>query len=286
MDVSVVIISKDERALATTLAALAGHRSAHRHEVVVVDASEGRLADVAAAHPGARWIDFEPPAGKTVTIPEQRNAGIAAARGEVVAFVDAGCQPAEGWLDALVAPIAAGTELVTVGGRYGADGRYRLRPAAAQHVRDAPTMNMAIHRAALRRIGAFDERFAYGSDVDFCWRAADAGFPVLMVTGADMRTDWGDTRRQLRRAWHYGEARARLYVKHPARLPELPRHDPMLLAYPLYLLGLPLALRFRSYLLLLAVPLWRQRAERPFAMLLDRFAYGAGALAYLARRDA
>ena len=41
----------------------------------------------------------------------------------------------------------------------------------------------------------------------------------------------------------------------------MPRHDPMLLAYPLYLLGLPLALRFRSYLLLLAVPLWRSAAS-------------------------
>ena len=204
----------------------------------------------------------------------------------MIAFVDAGCVPAAGWLDALVAPIAERRELVTVGGRYSGDGRYLLRPVEPHHVRDAPTMNMALHRAALERIGGFDERFAYGSDVDFCWRAADAGFAVLMVTGADMRTDWGGTRRQLRRAWRYGEARARLYRKHPRRLPELPRHDPMLLAYPLYLLGLPLALRFRAYLLLLAVPLWRQRRERPFLMLLDRFAYGAGALVHLARRDA
>jgi len=285
MDVSIVIISKDERPLAETLAALADHRSAHPFEIVVVDASAGRLGDVAVAHPGVRWIDFVPPRDKAITIPEQRNAGIAAARGEVIAFLDAGCLPADGWLDALVAPIAAGRELVTVGGRYAGDGRYLLRPTEPHHVRDAPTMNMALHRAALERIGGFDERFAYGSDVDFCWRAADAGFPVLMVTGADMRTDWGGSGRQLRRAWRYGEARARLYRKHPGRLPELPRHDPMLLAYPLYLLGLPLALRFRAYLLLLAVPLWRQRRERPLFMLLDRFAFGAGALVQLARRD-
>ena len=286
MDVSVVIISKDERQLATTLTALGRQRSEHHFETVVVDASDGRLADVAAAHPAVRWIEFTAPAGKAVTIPEQRNAGVAAARADVIVFVDAGCEPAGGWLDALLAPIAEGRELVTVGGRYGSDGRYLLRPTEPHHVRDAPTMNMAIHRAALERIGGFDERFAYGSDVDFCWRAADAGFGVLMVTGADMRTDWGGARRQWRRAWQYGEARARLYVKHPRRLPELPRHDPILLAYPLYLLGLPLALRHRAYLLLLAVPLWRQRRDRPFVMLLDRFAYSAGALAFLAQRGA
>jgi hypothetical protein len=58
----------------------------------------------------------------------------------------------------------------------------------------------------------------------------------------------------------------------------------MLLAYPLFLLGLPLALRYRSYLLLLAVPLWRQRGVRPVLSLLDRFAYAAGALTHLVRR--
>jgi hypothetical protein len=90
----------------------------------------------------------------------------------------------------------------------------------------------------------------------------------------------------MRRAWLYGEARARLYRKHRGRVREMPRHDPMLVAYPLYLLGLPLALRYRSYLALLAIPLWRSRGDRPLVTLLDRFAYGAGALVHLVRRDA
>ena len=161
-----------------------------------------------------------------------------------------------------------------------------MRPTEAGYVRDAPTMNMALHRDAIDRVGAFDERFSYGSDVDFCWRAADAGIPILMVTGADMRTNWGGTRRQMRRAWQYGEARARLYRKHRSRLRELPRHDLMLVAYPLFVLGLPLALRRRSYLALLAIPIWRSRRERPLLTLLDHFAYGAGAVAHLVRGDA
>jgi GT2 family glycosyltransferase len=288
MHASIVIISKDERELETTLDALAAHASGHSHETVVVDASRGRLDDLAAAYLDVRWIEFIPPAGaKDITIPEQRNAGVAAAAGEAVVFVDAGCVPDDGWLDALLAPIAAGDELICVGGRYGSDdGRYLLRPSEASYVRDAPTMNMALHRRAIDRVGPFDERFSYGSDVDFCWRAADAGIPILMVTGADMRANWGGTRRQMRRAWQYGEARARLYRKHRSRLGELPRHDPMLLAYPLFLLGLPLALRHRGYLALLAVPLWRNRREGPLVTLLDRFAYGAGALVHLVRRDA
>ena len=65
---SVVVLSKDEPALADTLTALraqvSGHRS--RAEVLVVDASAGRLDDVRQGFPETRWIDFPPALGTTI----------------------------------------------------------------------------------------------------------------------------------------------------------------------------------------------------------------------------
>ncbi len=92
-------LSKDEEALADTLDALAAHLSideiwdSHDVEVMVVDASQGRLDHIARANPSVRWIDFTPPPGVRVSIPHQRNAGVHAALGEIIVFTDAGLHP-------------------------------------------------------------------------------------------------------------------------------------------------------------------------------------------------
>ena len=52
------------------------------------------------------------------------------------------------------------------------------RIAKTEYLPEAPTINLAVHRSVFDRIGDFDERFAYGSDVDFTWRAVDAGFRI------------------------------------------------------------------------------------------------------------
>ena len=51
----------------------------------------------------------------------EKNAGVAAARGEIVAFLDADCVPDERWLEALVDGIAAGADMTTGGTRYAGD---------------------------------------------------------------------------------------------------------------------------------------------------------------------
>src|SRR5439155_13985845 len=123
-------------ALDETLAVVGEQARALDAEVVVVDASEGRLAAVQRAHPDVRWLDYARPPGVRISIPHQRNAGVRAARGDIIVFTDAGCRPREGWLAALVAPVVDGAEQVAAGSVGSPAGRrlrhgYRHGPARA-----------------------------------------------------------------------------------------------------------------------------------------------------------
>ena len=288
--ISVVIISKDERALDGTLADLAAvdRPAGEEVELVVVDASAGRLDDIRDAHPGVRWIPFARPPGVRVSIPHQRNAGVAAAQGDVIAFTDAGCRLDQDWLAHLTAPLRA-VEHVTAGVALTDDGRgiydrHIREGTGATYLPECPTITMAFRRSAFDAVGGFDERFEYGSDIDFSWRLVDAGLRIRSVPEAVVRHDWGDVHRQVRRGYRYGRARARLYRKHTRRLTGALRDDPMVLVYPAFLLGLPLTLRYRLYPALLLVPAWRNRADGPVRVVLDHLAFGAGVLREVARR--
>lgn len=281
--ISFVVISKDEPLLQQTLGVVEQEvlRVPAEAEVVVVDASEGRLDAVRAAHPQCLWIDFVGPTNLAVSIPHQRNRGVAEARGEVIVFTDSGCLPEDGWASALIAPILAGEEHVTSGRTIGSgkvDMYDALGPDAPLYVEETPTINMAFTRESFERIGGFDESFAYGSDVDFSWRLRDAGFRIRTVPQAVVRADWGSERRQLRRAWGYGRARARLYAKHRARLRNAWRRDPVPFVYSCFLLGLPLARRFPAYGLLLLLPALRNRRTGPALTIADHLMQGAGFL--------
>ena len=131
----------------------------------------------------------------------------------------------------------------------------------SSYLAECPTLNFAFRRTAFEAIGGFDESFAYGSDVDFTWRLNDAGYRVRHIPDAVLRHDWGASRRQRRRSFMYGKARARLYEKHVARRKDILRNDPMVVIYPLFLVGLPLTLIFPLYPLLLLIPAWRNRAD-------------------------
>lgn len=289
--ISVVIISKDESSLDETLTDVTGQlaSSAEVGEVVVVDASAGRLDHIRRKHEDAvRWVDFQQPPGVRVSIPHQRNAGVHEAKGDIIVFTDAGCRPRPGWLDRLVAPLLAG-ESATAGVSEGTSGQvlYELPPDQsdeATYLREAPTLNFAFQRDAYDAVGGFDESFAYGSDVDFTWRLNDAGYRIRRVPDAIIQHDYGTPKRQRRRSYVYGKARCRLYLKHRARRRYVLRDDPIAVVYPLFLLGLPLTLVFPPYVLLLLIPAWRNRSLGMTQVVVDHLWFGAGVLAELAGR--
>jgi hypothetical protein len=290
--ISIVVISKDEPALDVTLTDVAAQARelGQPSELMVVDASQMRLDPIRRRHAdGIRWLPFRPPPGVAVSIPHQRNAGVREARGEIVVFTDAGCRPEPGWLGRLVAPLYQG-EHVTAGtaldaaGRPGLYGRATQPACPSAYLTECSTINLAFHREAFDAVGGFDERFAYGSDVDFSWRLVEAGYRIRSVPDAVVRHDWGGWRRQLRRSYLYGRARTRLYRKHRHRLKGILRRDPVVVLYPVFLLGLPLTLVFPLYPALLLIPAWRNRSRGAVRVLADHLTFGVGVLAELVAR--
>ena len=286
---SLVVVSKDERLLGETLQALKPFVGHVLTEVLVVDASNGALDDIRTSHEWARWIDYVQPPGLHTTIAQQRNIGVRNAEGDIIVFTDSGCLPEDGWLERLLAPILEDGESVTCGptravGKSVYSGVHWWGNADMDYVPMAPTINLAFRREAFDAVGGFDESFGSAEDIDFTWRLTDSGYRLRWVQDAVVQHDWGTPQRQLRRAFFYGKGGCRLLRKHPHRIPEAVKQNSVPVVYALFLLGLPLTLKWKWYPLLLLWPIWRQRKdELRWLVLLDHLVMGAGVLHELAR---
>lgn len=203
-------------------------------------------------------------------------------------FIDANCVPENGWLRLLLAPIRDEGEQI-VAGSYRSAGTSGLRDeagaflAGCRYIPEAPTINLAVTREAFRRVGGFDESFDYGSDIDFTWRAIDAGLRIRYLPDAVVTHDWGGIRDEVRRSYLYGQARFRLYAKHRHRWRDIFGRDLPVIAYPLFLLSLPLALARPGILGLLAVPLVKNRGHRPALTVAEHLVFGSGVLVAVVR---
>lgn len=197
------------------------------YEIILVDdGSTDTTPQIAAAFPDVRCIRHEKNFGLSVA----RNTGIAAAKGEIVAFTDSDCRADEDWLYYLVGTLA-GSEFVGVGGPNllpledsrvaaavmvspGGPAHVMLTDREAEHI---PGCNMAFYKRALDEIGGFDAIFMKaGDDVDVCWRLQQAGCKIGFSPSAFV---WHYRRSTvgayLKQQEGYGEAEALLVRKHP-----------------------------------------------------------------------
>jgi len=196
-------------------------------EVIVVDnGSTDNSAEIASAFP-FRLIRTE-----QTGLSAARNEGLAAAEGDVVAYIDDDAYPDPLWLHYL-AEVFRDPDCAAAGGPNlpppedgwladciadspGGPAHVLLTDRDAEHL---PGCNLAIRAERLREIGGFDKIFrTAGDDVDVCWRLRDRGWRLGFHAAAFV---WHHRRGTIRTYWRqqagYGRAEALLEAKWPER---------------------------------------------------------------------
>lgn len=217
VDVSVVLVVKDEPSIARSLALLEPQCMQNNAECIVVDASSGRLDSIAQEYGWVRWIPYEQPSNRRFTISHQRNIGVRAATSDLVAFCDAGGEPDPDWLRTLIDALIDSGGVCVCGPTLSID-KFANPPVNllddGSLVELPATGNMAFFKKTFESVGGFDERFDHGEDLDFGWRMIESGGVVTSARHAIMRMYFGDFHRQLRRAWFYGRATPYILRRH------------------------------------------------------------------------
>lgn len=105
-------------AVAPTMAGLQRQTARDFEILLVLDGSVGEetIAELGRRFPHVRLVRDAAPSYFV-----EKNAGAAAARGEIVALLDGDCIPDDDWLASLVAPLAAGADVVSGKTRYRGD---------------------------------------------------------------------------------------------------------------------------------------------------------------------
>jgi GT2 family glycosyltransferase len=178
----VIIPARDaEATLPRALAAMGEQELEEAYEVIVVDNGSNDETAALAERSGVatRVVRRERGEGPGAA----RNAGVAAAAGAVLAFLDADCRPTSGWLAAGVracrdADLVQGRVVPDPDADFGPFDR-TLSVGAAHGLFESA--NLFVAREVFERVGGFpagledDGDAPFGEDVIFGWRAVRAG---------------------------------------------------------------------------------------------------------------
>jgi len=199
----------------------------HYEIIVVDDGSTDRTADV-ARQAGADRVLTIPHGGPAAA----RNAGAEAARGEILLFTDADCEPFPDWIERMTAPFADPQVA-------GAKGVYRTRQRSLiarlvqleyefryERMARLPSIDFidtyaaAYRRAVFLREGGFPTDVPVPSveDIDLSFRLAQAGYRLVFVPDARVwHTHPSTLKAYLARKARYSFWRGLIYLRHPEK---------------------------------------------------------------------
>jgi GT2 family glycosyltransferase len=215
-----------EKTLELQLESLAAQEYAGEWEAIVADnGSTDRTPEIVQAvhkkQPRIRLLDAREKQGSGFA----RNAGVKAARGEALVFIDADDLVAPGWLTAMGRAlkrhdfVVGAIELHRLNAVTGKESFSRLgsRYPYLDFLPFAIGCNTGVRRSAFDAVGGFSEDFARSQDVEFSWRLQVHGYPLHDVPEAVVHYRYRDSLRGI--FWQtvaYGREHPRLFLRYRA----------------------------------------------------------------------
>jgi glycosyltransferase involved in cell wall biosynthesis len=228
-----------ERTLGACLCALNQQTIPHdQYEVIVVDdaSTDGTVA--VAKQAGAK-VTQQVHSGPAAA----RNLGVREARGEIVLFTDADCEPLSDWIDQMLIPFAD-PRVVGVKGAYRSRQREPLARLVQTEFEDkyarmrqretidfVDTYSAAYRREVFLQLGGFNETFSTASveDVELSFRLAERGARLVFAPQAQVwHIHATSLMRYMNRKARYGYWRALVYRWHPQKIGGDSHTDPVL----------------------------------------------------------
>ncbi|HET9023131.1 MAG TPA: glycosyltransferase family 2 protein [Burkholderiaceae bacterium] len=257
---SVVIPARNAEAMiGRTVAAVLGQELDGGFEVVVVDDGSTDATAENARAAGARVVSNATALGPA----DARNAGVGAAQGELIAFTDADCVPAPGWLQAGVsalghADLVQGCVEPEPGVPVGPfDHTITVREESGLY----ETANLFVRREWFERVGGFrafiePSQGHFGEDLVFGWEVRRAGGRSAFAADAVVHHE---VVTRPASAWIAERRRLRLFPEATRAVPELRSR---------WFLGLFLSRRTAKLDLAVAALLLALVTRRPLLLLL------------------
>ncbi len=174
------------------------------YEVVVVDnASQEDINSVVKDFEGVR-LTYESKPGSYVA----RNQGISVAKGEVIAFTDSDCIPAEDWIEKGVKNLFKIENCGLVAGKIEGIFKNRERPSAIEfydsfflnqkkYIKEkfAATANLFTYSKVIEKVGVFNSELKSNGDREWGNRVFAAGYQLSYADEVciqhPMRNSWG-----------------------------------------------------------------------------------------------
>jgi succinoglycan biosynthesis protein ExoA len=237
--VSVIVpMRNEERFIGGCLRSLAAQDyPGNRFEVLVVDgdSTDGsrKVAEEVARETGLAWRVLSNP---RLSTPCGLNVGIAQARGEVIARVDAHAQAEPSFLSESVAALReSGADVVggpirsAGGGLAGGaialamSSPFGIGNASFRYSREEQFTDTvpfpAYRRSVFERIGTFAEDMEWGEDDEFHYRLGDAGGRILLTPRiASTYFTRSSLLSAARQYFRYGRVKVEVLRRHPRRL--------------------------------------------------------------------